>query len=183
MLELAAIRKALADLPLLPEDVYLAINASPETLLSEELAVLLEDKPAERIVLELTEHAHVADYSRLLQALRPLRQRGIRLAVDDAGAGYASLQHVLHLQPDLIKLEMSLTRNIDVDLPRRALASALIRFARDTGSRIIAEGVETASELSTLRSLGVEKAQGYFLGRPSPLRDIIATTNAAKVAA
>ena len=172
MLELAAVRKVLADLPRVPADLYLAVNASPETILSPELAGMLENASAKRIILELTEHAHVDDYARLLGALQPLRQRGIRLAVDDAGAGYASLQHVLHLQPDLIKLDMGLTRNIDIDLPRRALASALISFARETGCRIIAEGVETASELATLRSLGVEKAQGYFLGRPMPLTDI-----------
>jgi EAL domain-containing protein (putative c-di-GMP-specific phosphodiesterase class I) len=177
MLELAAVRKALADLPRVPADLYLAVNASPETILSSELAGMLENASAKRIILELTEHAHVDDYARLLGALQPLRQRGIRLAVDDAGAGYASLQHVLHLQPDLIKLDMGLTRNIDIDLPRRALASALISFAREMGCRIIAEGVETASELATLRSLGVEKAQGYFLGRPMPLTDIATMIN------
>ena len=92
---------------------------------------------------------------------------GIRLAVDDAGAGYASLQHVLHLQPDLIKLDMGLTRNIDIDLPRRALASALMSHAsRETGCRIIAEGVETASELATLRSLGGREGPGLLPRAP-----------------
>jgi EAL domain-containing protein (putative c-di-GMP-specific phosphodiesterase class I) len=173
MLELAAIRMALADLPSFPEEIYLALNMSPETVLSSEFPGVLDGMPAGRIVLELTEHAYVDDYTRLLDALGPLRQRGIRVAVDDAGAGYSSLQHILHLHPDFIKLDMSLTRNIDRDLPRRALASALIGFARDTGSRIIAEGVETASELLALRALGVEKAQGYFLGRPLPLEDAV----------
>ncbi len=168
-LELAAIRMALAALPSFPADAYLAVNASPETILSGELTEVLAGMPSERIVLEVTEHAHVSDYARLLAALAPLRDKGIRLAVDDAGAGYSSLQHILHLRPDIIKLDMGLTRSIDLDPARRALASALISFARDTGSRIIAEGVETASELKTLRSLGVEKAQGYFLGRPMPL--------------
>jgi EAL domain-containing protein (putative c-di-GMP-specific phosphodiesterase class I) len=120
------------------------------------------------------EHAPVDDYDRLLEALHPLRQRGLRLAVDDAGAGYSTLQHILCLRPDLIKLDMSLTRNIDTDTARRALAAALIRFARDTGSRIIAEGVETTSEMATLRSLGVEKAQGYFVSPPLPLDEAIA---------
>jgi EAL domain-containing protein (putative c-di-GMP-specific phosphodiesterase class I) len=165
-LEMAAVKAAL---PSVPESTYLAVNASPQTILSPELSRALEGLPAERIVLEITEHAHVEDYDQLLGALQPLRQAGIRVAVDDAGAGYASLQHILQLKPDLIKLDMALTRNIDADRPRRALASALIGFAQETGSRIIAEGVETAGELAVLRDLGVEKAQGYFLGRPTSL--------------
>lgn len=182
-LELAAIRAGLAAVPMLPPGVYLAVNASPDTILSGELEGVLEGVPPERIVLEVTEHAHVADYDRLLGALWPLRQAGIRLAVDDAGAGYSSFQHILHLRPDLIKLDMALTRSIDTDLSRRALASALIGFARETGSRIIAEGVETASELATLRALGVEKAQGYFLGRPMPLADALKAIDLGEVRA
>jgi EAL domain-containing protein (putative c-di-GMP-specific phosphodiesterase class I) len=103
-----------------------------------------------------------------------LRERGVRLAIDDAGAGYSSLRHILQLRPDLIKLDMSLTRNICIDPARKALAAAMVNFARDTGSQIIAEGVETASEFATLRALGAEKAQGYFLGRPLPLEDAAA---------
>jgi EAL domain-containing protein (putative c-di-GMP-specific phosphodiesterase class I) len=101
--------------------------------------------------------------------LQPLRQCGLKLAVDDAGAGYSSLRHILNLRPDFIKLDVDLIRHIDLDPARRALASALIAFARDTSSNIIAEGVETVSEFATLQSLGVEQAQGYFLGRPMPL--------------
>jgi len=145
-----------------------------DRILSGELPGVLEGLAIDRVVLEITEHAHVEDYDRLPDALRPLRERGLRLAVDDAGAGYASLQHILYLQPDLIKLDMSLTRSIDLDPARRALACALIGFARETGSKIIAEGVETASELKTLASLGVEKAQGYFLARPMPLASAVA---------
>ena len=96
--------------------------------------------------------------------------------MDDAGAGYSSLRHILHLQPDFIKLDMDLIRHIDLDPARRALASALIAFARDTNSSIIAEGVETASELETLQALGVEQAQGYFLGRPMPLDKALQST-------
>ena len=94
--------------------------------------------------------------------------------MDDAGAGYSSFQHILNLKPDLIKLDVGLIRGIDRDPDRRALASALIAFSRQTGSRIVAEGVETRQELSALRQLGVEKAQGYLLGRPMPLSEGIA---------
>jgi EAL domain-containing protein (putative c-di-GMP-specific phosphodiesterase class I) len=125
---------------------------------------------AEQIVLEITEHAHVKDYDHLLLALQPYRSRGIRLAVDDAGAGYSSLQHILQIRPDFIKLDAALTRHIDLDPARKALALALVAFARDTGSWIVAEGVETSSELKTLRSIGIDRAQGYFLGRPTPFR-------------
>lgn len=173
-LEVAAIRPALHALQALRADAYLAVNVSPPTILSSELAEALEGLPAERIVLEVTEHASVADYSDLFTALRPMRERGIRLAVDDAGAGYSSLRHILDLQPDIIKLDMGLTRNIDLDPARRALAAALIGFSRDTGSLIVAEGVETASELRTLSALGVDMGQGFFLGRPMPLADAAA---------
>jgi EAL domain-containing protein (putative c-di-GMP-specific phosphodiesterase class I) len=176
-LELTAIRLALSALSAFPADVYLTINASPATILSRELPATLDGMPPERLVLEVTEYALVDDYDRLLTALQPLRTRGVRLAVDDAGAGYSSLRHILHLQPDFIKLDMSLTRHIDLDPARRALASALIGFARETNSRIIAEGVETASELAALRSLGVEKAQGYFLNRPMSLSSALTLFN------
>ena len=168
-LELAAIRKGLGALSLLPAPLHLAINASVETVLSREFPFLLEELPLERIVLEITEHAEVDDYERLLNVLQHLRQRGMKLAVDDAGAGYSSLRHILNLRPDFIKLDMDLIRHIDLDPARRALTSALIAFARDTDSCIIAEGVETESEFATLHTLGVAQAQGYFLGRPMPL--------------
>jgi EAL domain-containing protein (putative c-di-GMP-specific phosphodiesterase class I) len=167
-LELAAIRAALGRLPLLPAPLHLTVNASADTVLSPEFPVALKGLPLERIVVEITEHTEVEDYECLLQALQPLRQRGLKIAVDDAGAGYSSLRHILELRPDFIKLDMDLIRHIDIDPARRALASALIAFARDTDSCIIAEGIETASELAVLQSLGVERAQGYFLGRPMP---------------
>jgi EAL domain-containing protein (putative c-di-GMP-specific phosphodiesterase class I) len=176
-LEFAVIRTALAALPSLPADIYLSVNASPQTVLCGELTDALDGMSAERIVLEITEHASIDSYAGLLGVLQSLRNRGLLLAVDDAGAGYSSLQHILQLGPDLIKLDMNLTRDIHVDLGRHALASALIEFARKTGSQIIAEGVETASELATLRKLGIETAQGYFLGRPMPLESAMKQFN------
>ena len=165
-LELAAIDKALSTLAHFPEDIYLAINASPDTILDGGLTAIMRELPGYRLVLEITEHATVEDYDAVRAALKPLRERGVCVAIDDAGAGYSSLRHILALEPDLIKLDMSLTRNICLDPARKALAAALISFARETGSRIIAEGVETEAELTTLQALGVERAQGYLLGRP-----------------
>ena len=170
-LELAAIRNGLNSLSLIPAEVYLSLNCSPQTLLDGRLHELLEAVELKRIVLEITEHDYIEDYPALLSALAPLRARGLRVAIDDAGAGYASLRHVLHIQPELIKLDISLTRNVDTDPKRRALASALIAFARETEARIVAEGVETAEQLRTLRQLGVGSVQGYFLARPKQLRE------------
>jgi EAL domain-containing protein (putative c-di-GMP-specific phosphodiesterase class I) len=117
-LELAAIRAALGALASLPAPLHLAINASVETVLSGEFPSAVRGLPLERIVLEITEHSEVENYERLLSVLRPRRQGGLRLAVDDAGAGYSSLRHILNLQPDFIKLDMHLIRHIDLDPAR-----------------------------------------------------------------
>src|SRR5690606_33384855 len=167
-LEMRAVRKGLALLDQFPRDIYLTFNVSPDTILSGELNRAISKQNARRIVLEITEHANVEDYASLSNVLSELRMTGVRLAVDDAGAGYASLRHILALQPDIIKLDISLTHNIQDDLARNALAAALVHFGRATKSEILAEGVETAVELEALLKLGVETAQGYFLGRPMP---------------
>jgi len=111
----------------------------------------------------------IDDYQSLREALFPLRNKGVLLAVDDAGAGYANFSHILELEPDCIKLDRSLTAGLDTRIKSRALAASLIGFAEQTGSKIIAEGVETETELKILKELGVQKAQGYLFGRPLPL--------------
>lgn len=168
-LEMAAIERALAALDRLPADAYLGINVAPEYAINGALARTLAGRALHRISIEVTEHVAIGDYAAFAAAVTPLRERGARLTIDDAGAGYASFRHILKLQPDTIKLDMSITRDIDSDRTRRALAAALVRFAAETGSAIVAEGVETESELATLRALGITQAQGYLLGRPSPL--------------
>jgi EAL domain-containing protein (putative c-di-GMP-specific phosphodiesterase class I)/FixJ family two-component response regulator len=168
-LEVAAIRSAVAELQHLPPGAYLSLNTSPTTAVAEVLLEALDGAPADRLVLEVTEHAQVNDYDALAVALAPLRDAGVRLAVDDAGAGFASLQHILRLNPDIIKLDISLTRDIDQDPVRRALASSLVTFADDVGATLTAEGIERYDELDTLRELGVSNGQGYYLARPGPL--------------
>ena len=121
-----------------------------------------------RITVELTEHTQVTDYHALNDITDQLRAAGILIAVDDAGAGYASLSHVLQLRPDIIKLDITLVRDIDTDPIRTALARALATFARETGAMLIAEGIETHAEHEKLRSLGVELGQGYYMARPGP---------------
>lgn len=173
-LECLAIRAALVTLAQLPEPLTLSVNASPATVTSGAFAALVADRPVARLVLELTEHALVADYDELCIHLAPLRARGIKLAIDDAGAGFAGLQHILRLQPDIIKLDMALIRDIDTDPARRALASAMQMFARQTGAILVAEGVETPEELRTLAKLGFSRAQGYLLGKPAPQAAVVA---------
>lgn len=169
-LELLAIAKALPALSHLPGKSSLSVNCSPELILSGKLSSLLDPlNDLSRVVLEVTEHAAVHDYAALAQALAPYRRRGAHLAVDDAGAGYSSMRHILNLAPEIIKLDMSITHCIDTDHKRRALARGLTGFAHEIGSLVIAEGVETLSELDQLQRLGVDCAQGYLLSKPLEL--------------
>ena len=168
-LELAALKTTLATFPLLPASLSLSINASPETVLSGRLLDLIPPAYAPRTIVEITEHALVSNYVDLHTHLAPLKQRGVQVAVDDAGAGYSGLQHIVQLGPDIIKMDMSLTRSVDTDLARRALARAMVFYAREVGARVVAEGIETASELSTLEALGTDRGQGYLLGKPGTL--------------
>jgi len=168
-LEIAVVRKALQSLASLPHHAYLAVNVSPETAASDEIARLCARHSGDRIVLEITEHSSVDDYVVLAERARELRRMGVRLAIDDAGAGFASLRHVLRLEPDLIKLDKSITHNIDTRVRHQSLAAALLTFASGTSASIVAEGIETEAELAALEALGVPYGQGYYLGRPDRL--------------
>lgn len=168
-LELLSIEKALELLPSLPGNIYMSVNVSPAVACSGALAKVLGNVDPSRVVLEITEQTAVADYGILLQALDPLRRAGIRLSVDDAGAGYASFNHILTLRPDIIKLDTHLTRGLDLDPVRLSLAEALVAFAKRLGANLVAEGVETQSELDALLRIGSHAVQGYFTGRPGPL--------------
>jgi EAL domain-containing protein (putative c-di-GMP-specific phosphodiesterase class I) len=176
-LESKAIRLALGALPHLPAGVYVSVNASPEMIVKGDLAGMLQGFPLDRIVVEVTEHHAVERYEDISAVVSPLQEQGLRLAIDDAGAGYASFRHILNLHPHIVKLDISITRSIDTDHSRRALAAALRGFSQATGCSIVAEGIETPSELDTLRSLGIGNAQGYHLGRPMPLEQAQALTH------
>lgn len=171
-LEFASVRAALNQLDRLPSEAYLSLNFSP-SVLNElprlDLDGLSERVPLGRIVLEVTEQAPIDDYARLGEALADIRKRGVRLAIDDAGAGFASMRHIVSLRPDIIKLDISLIRDIDSDPSRRALAASIALFGGQTGARIVAEGIETEAELAVLIELGIGFGQGYLLGRPAPL--------------
>ena len=168
-LELHALRAALGGLQRMPEGTYLSVNVSPPTAMSQGLFDVLEASACGRIVLEVTEHVGVEDYAALSGCLERLRARGFRVAIDDAGAGYASLRHILNMRPDIIKLDVGLTRGIDTDPARQALALALVSFREEIGAVLVAEGIETQREVDTLVRLGLRHGQGYHLGRPGDL--------------
>ncbi|MHB1975339.1 MAG: sensor domain-containing phosphodiesterase [Acidimicrobiales bacterium] len=172
-LELRAIERALGLLPALPEPLRLAVNAGPETFCSSELLDLLLVSTPGRVVVELTEHVGIEDYPRLHRACAALRELGTQVAIDDTGAGFASLSLVLEVAPEIIKLDRELTAGIDLDPVRRALAKALVAFGNETGAEVIAEGIETAAELEVLAGLGIAYGQGYFLGRPASLENLL----------
>lgn len=170
--EMLVIEKAVASLDQFPEDIYLTLNSSPDHIISGAVERAIGEVAPGRVMVEVTEHAYIPDYMALRDSLRSMKEKGIGFAVDDAGAGYSSFNHILELKPDVIKLDMRLTRHINKDTRRRALAAGLIGFARASGSRIVAEGVETIKELNTLRDLGVNKVQGYYIGRPTDLAGV-----------
>jgi EAL domain-containing protein (putative c-di-GMP-specific phosphodiesterase class I) len=173
-LELLAVERALALLPKLPPGTSLAVNASPTTATSDGFSRLIERCEAPtRVVVEITEAAPIDDYERFGASMRRVRKRGVRLAIDDAGAGFASLRHILNLVPDLIKLDGTLTAGIEGDRARQALAAALISFAGHLGASIVAEGIESRGQLAALRTLGVEQGQGYYICRPQPPGDVL----------
>lgn len=169
-LELLAARKATERLADFPGELYLSVNVSPETLRSQPFGDLVRSLPARRLVVEVTEHAVIDEYGPLSVAAAILRQHGVRIAVDDMGAGYSGLNRVLQLHPDTAKLDIYLTRDVDRDAARQALVSGTVGFANRVGLQLVAEGIETEAELQALKVLGVSHGQGYHLGRPGPLR-------------
>jgi DNA-binding NarL/FixJ family response regulator/EAL domain-containing protein (putative c-di-GMP-specific phosphodiesterase class I) len=167
-LDMAAAEKALRILPDLPADVDLFLNVRPESIFSDRFAELMGGIRGESVVLELTEHAPVRDYDGLRAMVGALRDTGFRVAVDDVGAGYASLRHLLNLRPDVLKIDISLCRFIEADRARQVLAGALALLGRELGATVVAEGIETSAEFEAVRDLGVDNVQGYYLGRPGP---------------
>ncbi|MGD0982926.1 MAG: EAL domain-containing protein [Acidimicrobiales bacterium] len=168
-LEVMSAKGALRALSQLSGDIALCVNASPEAMISDGVRQLLERSEPGRVVMELTEEARVDDYPRLSRVLDQMRRMGVRLAIDDTGAGFASLAHILKLVPDFIKLDRELTSGIDHDPVRIALATALVSFASGLGAEIIAEGIETTEELEVLQGLDIRYGQGFLLCRPTSI--------------
>ena len=146
--------------------VPISLNFSPEAIISGHVAAVVAAS-ASPVVIEVTEHVAIRDYADLRRALDDCGT--VKVSVDDAGAGFASMRHILDLKADVVKLDIALIRGIDADLGRQALAAGLCHYAAETGTLLIAEGVETQAEVETVRRLGVHQAQGYYFGRPAPL--------------
>ncbi len=168
-LESAALRAALAARAALPPNCFLTINVSPELLTSEEIRSVWRDEGnLGGLVVELTEQTPIDSYVGLEPDLNQLRAAGALIAVDDAGAGYAGLRHLLALRPSLIKIDRELVQDVDRDEAKRALIEMLGTFASRVDAWILAEGVERVEELDALVTLGVPLVQGYLLARPAP---------------
>jgi EAL domain-containing protein (putative c-di-GMP-specific phosphodiesterase class I) len=175
-LELLAIRKAVEAIANVPGALHITVNASPPTLAARGFMRALGPNP-DRVTVELTEHLEIADYEAFRQAAAPLRRAGGRLAIDDFGAGYASLKHVLQVRPERIKLDISLTEQIPESSVAHALATALLSFAGEIGVEVVAEGIETDEELDALTEIGVRVGQGFHFGLPAPLEQVLANSD------
>lgn len=165
-LERNAFIKGVEILADLPDHLSVGFNVCGTTVLDGKFREFLMEQDLRRLVIEITEHDIINDYQALAEALEPFRRRGLKLAVDDFGAGYASFRHILNLEPDIIKLDMSLVRDIDRNAKAQAIVRALVAFATDNACQLLAEGVETEAELATLNSLGITLIQGYKLHKP-----------------
>jgi EAL domain-containing protein (putative c-di-GMP-specific phosphodiesterase class I) len=168
MLERACLKAALELFEARPTGVCLSVNLSAPVLL-DDLTLKLLESPVDLsgLIIEVTEEALVESEAELQQAIGPLRARGAKLAVDDMGAGYSGLRQITTVHPSYLKLDRSLITGIDEDRDRQALVGALVSYAEHVGSLLVAEGIETPSELSALVDLNVPLVQGFYLGRPA----------------
>jgi EAL domain-containing protein (putative c-di-GMP-specific phosphodiesterase class I)/CheY-like chemotaxis protein len=166
-LQHATMAAAIAAASSLPASVALSLNLSADVLRHQASLRDLVASTARPLVIELTEHERIDDYDAVRTALAELGPT-VKLAIDDAGSGFASLRHIFALSPAYVKLDIEWVRGIDRDPVRRALVSGLVYFGQETGCELIAEGIETEDELVAIRGLGIQLGQGYLLGRPAP---------------
>ncbi|WP_045877604.1 EAL domain-containing protein [Pseudofrankia sp. DC12] len=167
-LEMAAIRNALRALPDIPAEVTLTVNASPATATGGLVDLVLSTGTPERVAVEITEHDYIGDDRGLLLVADILRGHGTHIAVDDVGSCYSGLEQLLHLRPEVIKMDYFITHGIDLDPARQAVAAGLTRIAQEIGGRVVAEGIETVAELEAVVATGIECGQGFLLGPPTP---------------
>ncbi len=152
---------------------YVAMNVSPGTATDERCLTFFDDLPVDRILLELSEHDPVEDYERLAAALAPLRARGLRLAIDDVGAGFSSLRHIVLTKPDVIKLDRTIVDGVATDPVLSTLCRSLVEFAHGSQATVVAEGIETVEDARALKAVGVDYGQGWHFGRPGAPADMI----------
>ena len=151
----------------LQDGELLFLNVDPHDFADPDFTVQEAPDP-NRVVIEITERTAIKDYPKFRERLKVFRERGYRFAVDDAGSGYAGLGSIANLEPDFIKLDISLINLIDTNFLKQNLVETMVKFASDHGAMVIAEGVERAEEFETVKSLGVHLVQGFYLHRPAP---------------
>jgi PAS domain S-box-containing protein len=176
-LESAAMRSALREARRLPRGRWISVNLTPSRLTEPDVLDLLRRRNGRTVVIEVTERMAVDDYAALRATLDRLAGR-IDVAVDDAGAGFASLRHILELRPRYVKLDMGLVRGVDTDPARQALIAGMVYFARQSDCLLVAEGIETEAERLALRLLGVPFGQGFLFGRPAPAESWVEAADA-----
>jgi PAS domain S-box-containing protein len=174
-LELACLRASLEAGAALPDSTWLSLNVSPELVMTGGLRELVEDSRRD-LILEITERMPITDYAEMRACIDELGP-SVQLAIDDAGAGYASLRHIIELRPSVVKVDIGLIRSIDADPVRQAMVAGIVHFANEIGCMLVAEGVETVQEASTLTALGVTMGQGFLFAVPAPVDEL--TSNAS----
>jgi EAL domain-containing protein (putative c-di-GMP-specific phosphodiesterase class I) len=155
-------------------DGYVSMNASPAVLLMPECITLLSAMPLDRVILDLSEHDPVEDYDELAAVIAPLRAAGMRLAIDDVGAGFSSLRHIIVTNPDMIKLDRTIVAGVHTDRVLRTLVHSLAEFGHACEATVVAEGIETAEDAEILATLGVDAGQGWYYGRPAAVEVLAA---------
>ncbi len=168
-LELACLREALPLLAARPAGTWVSVNLSAH-MLGDPRTVAQLDAAGDvaGLIVEVTERSLAGDDADATEAVAQLRRRGVTLAVDDVGAGYSGLRQIMTLRPRYLKLDRALVHGIEGSRERAAMIEALVGYAARTGSRVVAEGVETEAELSAVRALGVRLVQGFAIGMPQP---------------
>lgn len=169
-LEIACLDAALRASAALAPEAYLSLNVSPSAILENRALAAIRRATPRELVLEVTEHVPIDDYFMLRAGIQDLGP-DFEVAVDDAGAGFSSMRHILELHPAVVKLDIGLIRGIPNDPAQQALVAGMAYFGSRTDCRMIAEGVETEAELLMLRQLGISYGQGYLLGKPAPVDD------------
>ena len=170
-LEIATATAAMRAAGSLPPGQFIDINASPDFILAREPLRSLLMEWGDGVILEITEHIEVTDYAAIRTAIAAIGQH-VQVAVDDAGAGFASLRHILELRPALVKLDRGLISGVDGDPARQALVAGMVHFAARLHFTLVAEGVETPGERAALLALGVSRGQGYLFGQPASAEDL-----------
>jgi len=166
-LDAAVLRAVLARRPTLPTNRFLTVNVEPASLLAPDVERVLHQVPdLGAVVVEITEHSHIDDLPATKNAIERLRRRGARIALDDAGTGYAGLEQILDLRPDLLKVDRALVAGIEWDEAKAALVEMVGAFADRIDAWILVEGIETEEAARRCARLGVPLAQGWFFGRP-----------------